>query len=53
MEHRGGDRKMSVSAWVMFIIGAVLLWGGLAASLYNAVKASKRTDRSKDFADEA
>lgn len=42
---------MSVSAWVMLVIGAVLLWGGLAASLYNAIKAGQKTDRSQDFAD--
>ncbi|WP_149026969.1 MetS family NSS transporter small subunit [Novibacillus thermophilus] len=42
---------MSVSAWVMFVIGALLLWGGLAASIYNAVKARNKTDRSQDFAD--
>lgn len=42
---------MSVSAWVMLVIGAVLLWGGLVAALYNAIRAGKKTDRSQDFAD--
>ncbi|MDG5471763.1 methionine/alanine import family NSS transporter small subunit [Jeotgalibacillus sp. ET6] len=34
---------MTASAIVMMIIGIVLLWGGLAASIFNAVKKSKRT----------
>lgn len=42
---------MSVSAWVMLVIGAVLLWGGLAVVLYNAIKAGEKTDRSQDFTD--
>ncbi len=32
---------MSAGAWVMFVIGALLLWGGLALSLYNAAKVDK------------
>ncbi|MCP8617746.1 MetS family NSS transporter small subunit [Salirhabdus salicampi] len=32
---------MDASAIVMFVIAAVLIWGGLAASIANAVKASK------------
>ncbi|MGD7046233.1 methionine/alanine import family NSS transporter small subunit [Jeotgalibacillus proteolyticus] len=34
---------MTASAIVMMIIGIVLLWGGLAASILNAVKKSKKT----------
>lgn len=32
---------MTASAIVMMVIGIVLLWGGLAASITNAVKKSK------------
>lgn len=32
---------MTVGAWIMLVIGAVLLWGGFAASVYNAVRAGK------------
>jgi len=34
---------MSVSAIVMMIVGITLLWGGLTASVINAVKKSKKT----------
>ncbi|PPA70093.1 methionine/alanine import family NSS transporter small subunit [Jeotgalibacillus proteolyticus] len=34
---------MSASAIVMMIIGVTLLWGGLAASITNAVVKSKKT----------
>ncbi|TDL32466.1 methionine/alanine import family NSS transporter small subunit [Jeotgalibacillus sp. S-D1] len=34
---------MSASAIVMMIVGVTLLWGGLAASVINAVKSSKKT----------
>ncbi|MRH44716.1 methionine/alanine import family NSS transporter small subunit [Aquibacillus halophilus] len=33
---------MSVSAIVMMIIGVVIIWGGLAASITYAVKSSKQ-----------
>ncbi|MBM7675896.1 methionine/alanine import family NSS transporter small subunit [Gracilibacillus alcaliphilus] len=33
---------MSASAIVMAIIGIVILWGGLIASILNARKASKK-----------
>lgn len=33
---------MSTSAIVMMIIGMVIIWGGLAASIINAGKASKK-----------
>ncbi|PTX59072.1 hypothetical protein C8P63_11317 [Melghirimyces profundicolus] len=33
---------MGASAWVMFLIGAVLLWGGLAFFLYKAMKAGQK-----------
>ncbi len=32
---------MTTSAIVMMVIGIVLLWGGLAASITNAVRKSK------------
>ncbi|MDZ5713607.1 methionine/alanine import family NSS transporter small subunit [Jeotgalibacillus haloalkalitolerans] len=32
---------MTASAIVMMVIGIVLLWGGLAASITNAVRKSK------------
>ncbi|MBM7580558.1 MULTISPECIES: methionine/alanine import family NSS transporter small subunit [Jeotgalibacillus] len=32
---------MTVGAIVMMVIGIVLLWGGLAASITNAVRKSK------------
>ncbi|MGX6444501.1 methionine/alanine import family NSS transporter small subunit [Neobacillus sp. K501] len=33
---------MSASAITMMIIGMIILWGGLAASVYNAVRVSKK-----------
>ncbi|WP_156889801.1 methionine/alanine import family NSS transporter small subunit [Planococcus lenghuensis] len=33
---------MTGSAIVMMVIGIVLLWGGLAASIWNAVSKSKQ-----------
>ena len=33
---------MSASAITMMIVGMVILWGGLAASIYNVVRVSKR-----------
>jgi hypothetical protein len=33
---------MSASAITMMVVGIVILWGGLAASILNAVKASKK-----------
>ncbi|TFE03800.1 methionine/alanine import family NSS transporter small subunit [Jeotgalibacillus salarius] len=33
---------MTASAIVMMVIGMVLLWGGLAASITNAVRKSKK-----------
>lgn len=33
---------MTVSATIMMVIGMVVLWGGLAASIANAVRKSKR-----------
>ena len=32
---------MSLSATIVMIIGMVILWGGLAASIWNAFKSSK------------
>ncbi|HWJ79687.1 MAG TPA: methionine/alanine import family NSS transporter small subunit [Niallia sp.] len=33
---------MSASAITMMIVGIVVLWGGLAASIYNVVRVSKK-----------
>jgi hypothetical protein len=33
---------MSLSAVVMMVVGIVIIWGGLAASVLNAVKVSKQ-----------
>ena len=32
---------MSGSAIVMMVVGMVIIWGGLAGSIFNAVKKSK------------
>ena len=34
---------MSAGAWIMFLIGAVFLWGGLALSIVNYLRASRNT----------
>lgn len=39
---------MSVSAIVVMIIGMILLWGGLAASILHAVRSSK-ANKAKDL----
>lgn len=36
---------MSTSAIIMMVISMVIIWGGLLASIYNAVKASKTKKR--------
>lgn len=33
---------MNVSAWVMFLIGAIGLWGGLAYFLWVAYKSNRK-----------
>ncbi|HZK56082.1 MAG TPA: methionine/alanine import family NSS transporter small subunit [Desulfosporosinus sp.] len=33
---------MSSSAIVMMFVGIIVIWGGLAASIWNAVKVSKQ-----------
>lgn len=33
---------MSISAWVMLILGSTLLWGGLAFFLFHAYRANKQ-----------
>ncbi|MCO5384475.1 methionine/alanine import family NSS transporter small subunit [Desulfosporosinus sp.] len=33
---------MSGSAIVMMFIGMIVIWGGLAASIWNAIKVSKQ-----------
>ncbi|WP_147635508.1 MetS family NSS transporter small subunit [Risungbinella massiliensis] len=32
---------MSISAWIMLILGATLLWGGLAYFLFHAYRANQ------------
>ncbi|MFB3164284.1 methionine/alanine import family NSS transporter small subunit [Neobacillus sp. 179-C4.2 HS] len=34
---------MSASALTMMIVGMVILWGGLAASVYNVIRVSKKS----------
>ncbi len=34
---------MSAGAWIMFLVGALLLWGGLILSLLNYWRAGRRT----------
>lgn len=33
---------MSASSLTMMVVGMVILWGGLAASIYNVVRVSKK-----------
>lgn len=33
---------MSASAIAMMVVGMVILWGGLAASIFNVVRVSKK-----------
>jgi hypothetical protein len=33
---------MSTSAIVMMFVGIIIIWGGLAASILNAIKVSKQ-----------
>ena len=35
---------MSASSVVMMVVGVVVIWGGLAASIYNAVKKTKENN---------
>lgn len=37
-----GVNAMEVSAIVVMIIGMVLLWGGLATSIFHAVRSGKK-----------
>jgi len=37
---------MSASAITMMIIGMVILWGGLAASIYNVIRVSKKSSKN-------
>jgi hypothetical protein len=34
---------MSASALTMMIVGMVILWGGLAASIYNVIRVSRKS----------
>lgn len=38
---------MSSNAWIMFTIGAIILYGGLIASLWNAVSKQKQKKEIK------
>lgn len=40
---------MGVSAWIMFLIGAIGLWGGLAFFLWHQIKSEKRFQRESRF----
>jgi hypothetical protein len=33
---------MSTGAWIMFVVGALILWGGLGLSIANAMKVSRQ-----------
>ncbi|HLQ95144.1 MAG TPA: methionine/alanine import family NSS transporter small subunit [Pseudogracilibacillus sp.] len=37
---------MSASAIVMMIVGVVIIWGGLAASIANAVSKSRKNNKT-------
>lgn len=39
---------MTASSIVMMVVGIVIIWGGLAASIVNAVKKSKESKQSKE-----
>lgn len=39
---------MSADAWIFFIIGAAFLWGGLALSIANYLRASRSRSRRAD-----
>lgn len=34
---------MSAGAWIMFLVGALFLWGGLALSIVNYLRAGRST----------
>jgi len=34
---------MSAEAWIFFALGAILLWGGLALSIANYMRAGRRS----------
>ena len=35
---------MSAGAWIMFAIGAIFLWGGLALSIVNYLRSGRRSE---------
>jgi hypothetical protein len=37
---------MSASAITMMVVGMTILWGGLAASIFNVVRVSKKTSKN-------
>lgn len=38
---------MSMSAWITFAVGAIIIWGGLIASIGNAIRKSKLKNNSQ------
>lgn len=38
---------MSTSAWIMFVVGAGIIWGGLVVSLFVAVCQSNKTAQQR------
>jgi hypothetical protein len=37
---------MSASSVTMMVVGMVILWGGLAASIYNVVRVSRKSSKN-------
>ncbi len=37
---------MSMSAWIMFLIGAGIIWGGLVVSLFIALRKKGKNDQT-------
>jgi hypothetical protein len=37
---------MSASAITMMVVGMIILWGGLAASILNLVRVAKKTSKN-------
>jgi hypothetical protein len=37
---------MSASALTMMIVGMVILWGGLAASIFNVIRVSRKSSKN-------
>jgi hypothetical protein len=43
-QERRRDYLMSTGAWIMFAVGATFLWGGLALSIMNYLRSSRRRE---------